>query len=187
MTIEELGKEIEECRRCPLFSMRKMPLLGSGNIHSKIMFVGEAPGEKEDESGVAFVGPAGKVLDEEMAFLGLSRKEAYLCNVIKCRPPHNRTPSRSEQEACLPFLRWQFLFMRPRMMILLGSVASKAVVDPHFSIMASHGRIIERKGVLMCPTFHPSAILRDPMKKDVAWKDLAAFKEAIDREKLRNV
>lgn len=181
MTIEELENVIKYCEKCELYKTRKNYVIGDGNIHSDIMLIGEAPGEQEDIQGKAFVGPSGKLLDKMLASIGLDRDKVYICNIMKCRPPRNRNPYAGEIESCMDYLRHQFMIMRPKIIVLLGSVACKAIISSDFSIMRNHGKVIDKKGVLFIPTFHPSALLRDPTKKALAWHDLQNLQEQINK------
>jgi uracil-DNA glycosylase family 4 len=112
--------------------------------------------------------------------IGLDRSKVYICNIIKCRPPGNRNPARDEEDACMDYLREQYKIMRPKIVVLLGSVACKAVIKRDFSIMKNHGEVIKRSEVMFLPTFHPSALLRDPSKKILAWHDLQKLKRLIE-------
>jgi DNA polymerase len=178
-TIEELEESINSCKRCALCETRTKCVVGGGNINSKVMLIGEAPGMQEDLSGKAFVGASGKLLDKMLESIGLDRNKVYICNIVKCRPPKNRNPSQSEVNACMDYLRYQFLIMKPKIIVLLGSVASKSIISKDFSIMKNHGKIIEKKGIFFLPTFHPSALLRDETKKALAWSDLLILQELI--------
>lgn len=184
ITLEKLYASINACQRCGLHKTRINSVPGDGNINSKIMVIGEAPGEQEDLQGLPFVGKAGKLLDKMLLSIDLDRSNVYICNILKCRPPNNRNPENSEAEQCLDYLRHQFVIMRPKLIILLGSVACKQLIDQNFSIMKRHGEVIERKGVIFVPTFHPSALLRDENKKKLAWSDLKTAKKIIDELKL---
>lgn len=180
MSIDELKTQIENCKKCGLYSSRNNYVIGGGDINSDIMIIGEAPGEQEDIQGKVFVGQSGYVLDELLASIGLDRTKVYICNILKCRPPRNRNPFPEEINACMDYLREQFKIMRPKIIILLGSIACKAIISPDFSIMRRHGEIIERKGVYFVCTFHPSALLRDPSKKPLAFKDLEGIKKLLE-------
>jgi uracil-DNA glycosylase family 4 len=184
IAIEELTRIVLNCRKCPLGESRLHPVLGKGSLQAKIMIVGEGPGATEDQTGVAFTGPAGKLLDKILASVNISKDDLYFTNIVKCFPPENRTPRLSEQEACLDYLRMQFLLIHPKMMILLGSVAAKKIIDPKFSVMSDHGKIFEKKGVIMIPTFHPAALLRDETKKPAAWEDWKIIRKTIDEKKI---
>ena len=181
--LKQIAERVEKCRKCGLAKTRQHPVTGGGNPFAKIMLIGEAPGEKEDLCGKAFVGKAGQLLDKMLWSIGLDRGKVYLANVVKCRPPRNRNPSEEEIACCLDHLRAQFLAVRPRLILLLGSVAAKALLDRNFSVLRGHGTLTERKGVIFLPTFHP-ALLRDESKKSAAWQDLRKAKEIIDREGL---
>jgi DNA polymerase len=187
MTIEELETEINNCDKCGLCRSRNKTVTGGGNIESEIMLIGEAPGEQEDRQGKVFVGPSGVLLDKMLASIGLDRTKIYICNILKCRPPYNRNPMREEEKACIGYLREQFKIMRPKIIVLLGSVACKAIISPDFSVMRRHGEVIERKNVYFVPTFHPSALLRDESKKKLAWNDLKIIRGLFDTLAIKNI
>lgn len=180
VTMEDLQEHIAVCTKCDLCEKRTNAVLGDGNPKAKIMLIGEGPGEQEDLKGKAFVGKAGQLLDKMLAAIGLDRTNTYICNVVKCRPPGNRNPTKEEATACMDYLRHQFLIIKPKVIILLGSVAAKNIIDDTFSIMRSHGISFERKGVVFIPTFHPAALLRDESKKKLAWQDLQTAKKHIE-------
>ena len=138
------------------------------------MFIGEGPGADEDLQGLAFVGAAGQLLTRMIAAMGLSREQVYICNVVKCRPPHNRAPTPEEADACLPFLRAQFSLVRPKVVVLLGATAARAILGEQTRITRDRGQWVEKKGVWFMPTYHPAALLRDESKKRDAWRDLRA-------------
>lgn len=184
MTMEEISEYVKACHRCPLADTRTNTVTGDGNPQAKIMLIGEGPGEQEDLQGRAFVGKAGQLLDKMLAAIDLDRTKVYICNVVKCRPPRNRNPLQEEVDACIDYLRAQYICVRPRLIILLGSVACKALIDDKFSITRQHGIAIERKGVTFIPTFHPAALLRDESKKALAWEDLQKAKAFIDENHL---
>ncbi len=164
--------EIENCQACPLCREIHNKVVGQGNIHAELMFIGEGPGADEDAQGLAFVGAAGQLLTKMIAAIGMTRDEVYICNVVKCRPPHNRTPEKEEAEACMTFLRQQFLLVHPKIIVLLGSTAARAVLGDQIRITRDRGKWVERKGFFFMPTYHPAALLRDPAKKREAWEDL---------------
>ncbi|MDD4291503.1 MAG: uracil-DNA glycosylase [Clostridia bacterium] len=184
-TIEQLTELIDNCTLCELHKGKTHYVVGDGNIKSKIMFIGEGPGEQEDVSGVPFVGKAGQLLDKMLASIDLDREKVYICNVVKCRPPKNRNPQPEEIAACINYLRWQFTIMKPKIIVLLGSVACQALLDPKFSITKRHGEIIQVKKTLFIPTYHPAALLRDPAKKKEAWEDLKNVRAKINELGLR--
>ena len=176
---QELYKDVMHCERCELRKGCRNPAIGDGNRHSQIMLVGEGPGEQEDLQGIPFVGPAGKLLDKMLSSIELSREKVYICNVVKCRPPRNRTPLPQESEACLPYLRAQFVLTKPRYILCLGATAAKALIDPEIRITRARGQWVEKKGVHFLPTYHPAALLRDESKKHEAWEDLQSFRDKI--------
>ena len=143
------------------------------------MFIGEGPGQVEDEEGLAFVGPAGQLLTRMLAAISLPRDRVYICNIVKCRPPHNRVPEPEEADACRLHLRNQFALVRPKVIVLLGSTAAKSILGPEIRITRDRGRWYERKGVWFMPTYHPSALLRDPAKKREAWEDMQSLRDRL--------
>ena len=177
---DSLHLEIQACQRCPLCRgiHRKVP--GQGDGKAKLMLIGEGPGAEEDLQGLAFVGAAGQLLTKMLAAIGLTREQVYICNVVKCRPPHNRTPLPEEAEACLPYLRAQFSLVRPRVILLLGATAARAILGDQIRITRDRGIWVEKKGVFFMPTYHPAALLRDESKKRDAWHDLLAVKEKLE-------
>ena len=183
----ELKEKIQNCHRCPLYSQRYKVIVGRGNIHSKIMIVGEGPGRTEDQKGVAFVGPSGQLLFKIMSAINLKEEQVYLTNVVKCFPALRKHPTPNEQSLCLDYLRLQFLLQRPKLIICLGSIASKNLIDKKISVLEEHGKIIEKKGVIFIPTFHPSALLRDESKKPLAWEDWKVIKKTIISAKLADI
>lgn len=176
---EELHQRIEACTACPLAMgcTRKVP--GQGDRGAPLLLIGEGPGEAEDRQGLAFVGPAGQLLTRMLAAIGLPRERVYICNIVKCRPPNNRAPTPEEAEACLPYLRMQTALIRPRVILLLGATAARTILGEDVRITRDRGQWFERKGVLLMPTYHPSALLRDEAKKKDAWEDLKALKQKL--------
>ena len=177
VTWDALLCRINGCMQCRLCAMRTNVVPGEGSGKSRIMFVGEGPGRDEDLQGRPFVGAAGQLLDRMLDAIGLKREEVYICNVVKCRPPNNRTPEESEALSCLPFLREQFVLLQPKIIVCLGATAAKYLCDPEIRIARERGRLREKKGVWFLPTYHPAALLRDPPKKKEAWEDLKTLRE----------
>lgn len=171
-TWEELENSIENCNKCKLCKRRTNIVFGIGNKNADIMFVGEGPGADEDAQGEPFVGKAGKLMNMAFEALGIKREEVYITNVVKCRPPSNRNPEEDEAEACLNYLRNQVILIKPKIIVLLGSVALKNILGKEYGITASRGKWIERKGIKYMPTWHPAALLRDENKKIDFIKDL---------------
>ena len=169
---QSLYDEISACERCELCRRIHHKVPGQGNASADLMFIGEGPGADEDMQGLAFVGAAGQLLTKMISAMGLTRDEVYICNIVKCRPPQNRTPLPEEAAACLPYLREQVALVRPKVIVLLGATAAKTLLRPDFRITREHGQWEERKGVWFLPTYHPAALLRDESKKRDAWHDL---------------
>ena len=169
---EELEEVVKQCRKCRLCEIRKNVVFGVGNKEADIMFIGEGPGADEDTQGEPFVGKAGKLMNMAFDMLGIKREEVYIANIVKCRPPNNRNPQDDEAENCLDYLRNQVILVKPKIIVLLGSVALKNVLGKEYGITASRGKWLERKGILYMPTWHPAALLRDENKKIDFIKDL---------------
>ena len=172
-----LLSDISQCRGCRLAETRTHAVPGEGDPEAALMLIGEGPGEQEDLTGRPFVGPAGQLLDRILAAAGLSREQVYICNVVKCRPPHNRIPEADECQACMPYLRQQVALVRPKVILLLGATAAKAVLGPDIRITRDRGVWHLSRGVWILPTFHPSALLRDATKKRPVWEDMQAVRE----------
>lgn len=169
---EELEEVVKQCRKCRLCETRKNVVFGVGNREADIMFIGEGPGADEDTQGEPFVGKAGKLMNMAFDMLGVKREEVYIANIVKCRPPNNRNPQDDEAESCLDYLRNQVILVKPKIIVLLGSVALKNILGKEYGITASRGKWLERKGILYMPTWHPAALLRDENKKIDFIKDL---------------
>ena len=168
---EVLEGACHSCAKCRLSETRTNVVIGRGNKNADIMFIGEGPGEQEDLQGLPFVGPAGKLLDKILLAAGFSLDEVYIANIVKCRPPGNRDPLESEREACMNYLRYQLMLVRPKIIVCLGRVAAQAIIDRDFKITRERGQWTERKGYYITATYHPSALLRDETKKRPAWED----------------
>ena len=178
MTISwaELIEHISACQACGLRAGCHRVVPGEGDPNAMLMFIGEGPGADEDRLGRPFVGRAGELLTKMIHSIGMERTNTYICNVVKCRPPHNRTPLPEEMDACKGFLRAQVALVRPKIIVLLGSTAGKAVLGDQFRVTRDRGRWVEKKGVWFMPTYHPSALLRDQTLKRLAWEDFKAAK-----------
>lgn len=146
-----------------------------------IMFIGEGPGEQEDLQGRPFVGPAGILLTKMIQAIGLERRDVYIANIVKCRPPFNRAPTREEAQACLPYLRAQVAFLRPRILVALGATAAGHIIDSSVRITRDHGNWIKKGVFWLVPTFHPAALLRDPDKKRAAWEDFKGIRDKLQQ------
>lgn len=178
---ETLRESCMECRKCGLCETRHNVVFGVGNPQAKVLFVGEGPGENEDLQGEPFVGRGGQLLDKFLAAVDLDRKKnIYIANIVKCRPPKNRDPLPEEQEACIGWLRNQFALLRPKIIVCLGRVAGMKMIKPDLKITKEHGIFFEKGGVLMMPTLHPAALLRNPNQKPAAFEDFLKLREKID-------
>lgn len=168
------------CRSCPLETTRTNVVFGVGNENADIMFVGEGPGENEDLKGEPFVGKAGQLLDKYLAVIDLDRKKnVYIANIVKCRPPKNRDPLPEEQEACIPWLRAQTKLIKPKIIVCLGRIAAQRLIDPEFRVTKQHGQFIKKGNILFMGTFHPAALLRNEAQKPDALSDFSALREKI--------
>ncbi|MBQ9306850.1 MAG: uracil-DNA glycosylase [Clostridia bacterium] len=176
---ELLHAQVEACTLCPLYQGITHKVPGQGDPHAPLMLIGEGPGQREDEEGLAFVGPAGQLLTRMLASISLPRDRVYICNAVKCRPPQNRTPTPEETNACRMHLRMQVALVRPRVILLLGSTALKATLGPDHFITRERGVWYERKGVWMMATYHPSALLHDASKKPDVWRDLQSLRDRL--------
>lgn len=183
---DQLYEAIFACEKCRLCATRTNVVPGEGDIHADIMFIGEGPGHDEDMQGRPFVGRSGELLTRMIRAVGLEREQVYICNIVKCRPPQNRNPEPDEAEACMNYLRAQFALVRPKVVVLLGKVACRYTLREEVSVMRDHGRWYERKGVWFMPTFHPSALLRDPAKKRDAWDDFQKIRAKLDELTAQN-
>ncbi len=170
--LQKLKESCLDCRRCPLREGAQNVVFGEGSPYARIIFIGEGPGGEEDRLGRPFVGAAGALLDRILAASNLKREEIYIANVVKCRPRGNRNPQKSEIDTCLPLLKRQIEIIDAPILVCLGAVASRALIDPSFSITAQRGRWQQLDGRDVLPTFHPAALLRDPRKKKPVWEDM---------------
>lgn len=180
---QTLVKDVLNCRKCALAQGRNAVVFGEGNKNADIMFIGEGPGAEEDRQGRPFVGKAGQLLDKMIGVLGLKREDVYIANIVKCRPPCNRDPKPEEQECCLAYLKAQVAFIKPKIIVCLGRISAKKLIDENLSITQSRGKWVEKKGFYIIPTYHPAALLRDPSKKGEAYQDLLAIKEKLSKIK----
>ncbi|MDR6226793.1 uracil-DNA glycosylase [Desmospora profundinema] len=178
MGLETVHRKYENCTRCPLHQRRTHIVMGEGNPRSPLMFVGEGPGADEDRQGRPFVGKAGQLLNRILEAAEIPRQDVFITNIVKCRPPGNRTPTEEEMGTCITILREQFVMIRPRLIVTLGSAPTRALIDPEARITRVRGQWFERKGVRMMPTFHPAYLLRNPAGKRDAWADFQAIRDA---------
>ena len=178
---EQLEADANQCRKCKLCQNRTNVVFGTGNKQADLMFIGEGPGADEDKQGIPFVGRAGKLMNMAFEAIGLKREDVYIANIVKCRPPGNRNPEDDEAVACLNYLRNQVILVKPKIVVLLGSVALKNILGKEYGITASRGKWVEKRGIWYMPTWHPAALLRDENKKIDFIMDL---KEVMSRYEL---
>lgn len=179
VTWEELEARCRQCQNCPLSETRTNVVFGVGNRQADILFIGEGPGEQEDLQGEPFVGPAGKLLDLMLSLIDLDRSKVYIANIVKCRPPRNRDPLNTEQDACIGYLRAQTALIRPKIIVCLGRIAAMRIIDKGFRITKQHGQWFDRSGVQMTAIYHPSAVLRDPLKGPDTFVDLKGIQAKV--------
>lgn len=176
---DELYQECMNCQKCALADTRTHVVFGDGNPNAEVMFIGEGPGENEDLQGLPFVGRGGKLLDDMLEIIDLDRTKVYIANMVKCRPPQNRDPQNIEQEACIGYLRNQVALVKPKIIVCLGRIAAKRLIDADYRITRQHGQWVERNGVWMTAIYHPSALLRDVSKRPETFDDLLAIRAKI--------
>lgn len=176
---EELKGQCAQCQKCELCRTRTNVVFGVGQETTDILFVGEGPGEQEDLKGEPFVGAAGKLLDDMLSIIDLDRTNCYIANIVKCRPPFNRDPSEEEQEACIGYLRNQVALIQPKIIVCLGRIAAKKIIDPDYRITREHGSWVQRNGIWMTAIYHPSALLRDLTKRPETFSDLLSIRDKI--------
>ena len=185
-SFEQLKETCLKCSRCGLREGAEQVVFGRGNPAADIMFVGEAPGKQEDEMGQPFVGAAGQLLDKIFLAAGLDRDKVFITNVVKCRPPANRFPKTEEVEACGIYLRSQIKFVSPMIIVCLGALATKTLINPQAKITRIRGQWFEKNGIRILPTYHPAALLRDPGKKRPIWHDfqdlMGVYKEMVTKQ-----
>ena len=193
MDWETLRSSCLACTRCELCKTRTNVVFGQGVEDAEVLFVGEGPGQNEDEQGLPFVGrsgqlldkylfagPAGKLLDDMLEMIYLDRTKVYIANIVKCRPPQNRDPQPAESEACMPWLREQFRLLKPKIVVCLGRIAAQRMIRKDFSVTKEHGQLYEKGGILFMGTFHPAALLRSPQNKPAAFADFTALRDNIE-------
>jgi len=190
-SLEKLREHIGDCRRCRLFEGRKQLVFGEGSPSARLVFVAEGPGRDEDLAGRPFVGEAGKLLTSIIENgMGLSRKDVYICNVVKCRPPGNRDPKKDEIKACIPFLKQQLKIISPEVICVLGRIAGQALLGSDLKISKDRGKWQSYMDIPVMPTFHPAYILRNPSRerqlKGQVWKDIQEIMSRLGLEAKKN-
>ena len=176
-TLEQIREDLGDCRRCRLAAGRHSIVFGQGNPHAELVFVGEGPGADEDAQGLPFVGRAGRLLNKMIELSGMKREDVYICNIVKCRPPENRTPLPDEIETCSPFLLRQIRTIKPRLVCCLGSPAVKTLLGVKDGITKIRGQFYDFQGAKALPTFHPAYILRNPREEKILRED---FQKIVD-------
>ncbi|MCR5456803.1 MAG: uracil-DNA glycosylase [Clostridiales bacterium] len=177
--LEQIKSECSECMLCPLGQTRTNIVFGVGNPNAELMFVGEAPGESEDLTGIPFVGRAGKLFDKFLLAVGIDRNEVYIANILKCRPPQNRDPKPEEEDLCTRYLDEQIEAIKPKYIVCLGRIAAMRLIKEDFRIMSEHGVWFEKEKYKICAVLHPSAILRDPRKNELMLKDMMNIRDVV--------
>lgn len=180
MDLEELSETCRACHACPLGESRTKCVFGTGNPQAKLMFVGEAPGESEDLSGIPFVGKAGQLFDKFLFAVDIPRESVYIANILKCRPPHNRDPLPAEEDACIGYLREQVKLIRPRIIVCLGRISAMRLIKPEFKITKEHGIWFRRGAFDMMAVFHPASLLRNPSQKEAMLLDMKSIRARLD-------
>jgi len=171
-TLESLRKDTGDCTRCKLCKGRTNLVFGDGNANADLMFVGEGPGFDEDQQGIPFVGKAGRLLTKIIEAMGLKRKDVYIANIVKCRPPNNRNPETDEIETCFPFLLKQIEIIEPKIIVCLGAFAAQTLLKTDERISKLRGKISDFNGIKLIPTFHPAFLLRNQSMKKPVWEDM---------------
>ena len=179
-SLEAIKADIGDCTRCRLHEQRRTIVFGEGDPQAQLVFVGEGPGAEEDASGRPFVGRAGQLLDKIIIAIGLKREEVYIANIVKCRPPGNRTPELDEVATCKPFLLRQLAFIRPRVIVALGAPSFQCLLRTREPITKARGHWREWNGIKVMPTFHPAFLLRSPDKKREVWDDMKKVRDYLN-------
>ena len=180
-TLEQIRKDLGDCRRCKLAPTRKTIVFGDGNPHAELVFIGEGPGADEDEQGLPFVGRAGKLLNKMIQMVGLKREDVYICNIVKCRPPGNRTPETDEIDTCSPFLYRQIAAINPRLICCLGAPAVRTVLGIKEGITKIRGQFYDFGSIKALPTVHPAYVLRNPREEKILLEDIEKIQDFIGR------
>ena len=179
-SLEELNDLIKDCTKCPLHKSRNKFVFGIGNPDADVMVVGEGPGAEEDKQGEPFVGRAGKLLNDILKAIKFERSEVYIANIVKSRPPGNRTPTAEEMDACFPYLDKQIELIKPKLILALGLTAAQGLLKKRDSLTKMRGNVYEYKGIRTMVTYHPAALLRNPNWKRGCWEDVQKFRKLYD-------
>ena len=178
-SLEEILQSCRDCQNCELGKTRTNLVFGTGNPNANLLFVGEAPGEQEDLTGIPFVGKAGQLLDKYLYAVGIDRNDVYIANILKCRPPKNRDPLPEEEDACIGILREQVKAIKPKIIVCLGRISAMRLIKPDFKITAEHGKWFQKGEFLMTAVYHPAALLRDPRKKEDMLEDMKEIRKKL--------
>jgi uracil-DNA glycosylase family 4 len=179
-SLEELNSLICNCMKCQLGDTRKNFVFGTGNPNAEVLILGEGPGAEEDEQGLPFVGRAGKLLTDILKAIKFERNDVYIANIVKCRPPGNRTPSSAEMEMCMPYLKKQIELVDPKLILCVGLTAAHGLLLNKDSLTSLRGKVFEYEGRKVMVTYHPAALLRNPNWKRGCWEDVQAFRKLYD-------
>jgi DNA polymerase len=180
-SLEELYSKINQCKKCELHQNRTNFVFGSGNPNADVMVIGEGPGAEEDLQGLPFVGRAGMLLTDILKAIKFSRDEVYIANIVKCRPPNNRTPLQDEMDTCVPYLKKQIELIKPKLILCLGLTAAKGLLGIKDSLTSMRGKVFNYKSIKVMVTFHPAALLRNPNWKRDCWKDVQEFRKLYEQ------
>ncbi len=180
-SLAELNSQICTCMKCPLGGTRTNFVFGVGSPHATLMLIGEAPGADEDAQGEPFVGKAGQLLNKILAAIHFNREDVYICNILKCRPPGNRSPQPEEVEQCIPYLKKQIELIKPKLIVCLGLVAAHNLLETSESLSTLRGKVLKYEGIPLMVTYHPAALLRNPNWKRPAWEDVQAIRKYHDQ------
>jgi DNA polymerase len=179
LLLEEIRKELGDCKRCKLHRTRRTIVFGEGNPKTKLMFIGEGPGYDEDVQGKPFVGKAGQLLTKIIQSINLQRDEVYIANIIKCRPPQNRNPEPDEIQSCHPFLMKQIMAIQPKIICALGTFSAQTLLKTDAKISALRGKLYHLEEIKVIPTYHPAFLLRNPERKKEVWEDMKKIAELL--------
>lgn len=179
-SLDALNNLIKECVKCPLHKSRNKFVFGVGNPGADVMVVGEGPGAEEDKQGEPFVGRAGKLLNDILKAIKFERSEVYIANIVKCRPPGNRTPVAEEMESCFPYLNKQIELIKPKLILALGLTAAQGLLKKKDSLTSMRGKVFDYNGIKTMVTYHPAALLRNPQWKRGCWEDVQQFRQLYD-------
>jgi DNA polymerase len=177
--LRKLEAEVRNCTKCSISDTRNQVVFGTGKLPAKVVLVGEAPGAEEDIQGKPFVGRAGQLLTKMLSAIKLTRREVYITNILKCRPPQNRNPRREEILNCFPYLQKQLKLIKPKLILTLGNFATQTLLDTSESISHLRGKVYSYENLILIPTFHPASLLRNPEFKHQAWQDLQLVQKCL--------